>query len=145
MITTLYDVSPIVWRDCWGRRASARSWSRRRRTCPSCSPPPPSSRRRAQVCNSWEFLRVCVNLASVYRCDTGWQKFSGTQILLTLRWDLCRRARQVETLPGKAATCSEGIVKCFLRVPRLLGCTAAAILPKQARETFRKHIMKPSE
>ena len=29
---------------------------------------------------------------------TGWQKYSGTQILLTLRWDLRRKARQVETL-----------------------------------------------
>ena len=36
-------------------------------------------------------------------------------------------------LPGGAATCSEGFVKCFLRVPRLLCCTAAAMLPKQAR------------
>ena len=40
---------------------------------------------------------------------------------------------------GGVATCSEGFVKCFLRVPRLLGCTAAAVLPKQARGTFRKH------
>ena len=32
---------------------------------------------------------------------------------------------------------------CFLAVPRLLGCTAAAMLPKQARGTFRKHVMKP--
>ena len=39
---------------------------------------------------------------------------------------------------------SEGFVKCFLRVPRLLGCSAAAMLPKQARGTFRKHITKPS-
>merc|ERR1719264_913154 len=48
-------------------------------------------------------------------------------------------------LQGGAATCCEGFVKCFLRVPRLLGCTAAAMLPKQARGTFRKHITKPSE
>ena len=45
---------------------------------------------------------------------------------------LCRE------IPGGAATCSEGFVKCFMRVPRLLGCTAAAMLPKQARGTFRK-------
>ena len=38
-----------------------------------------------------------------------------------------------------------GFVKCFRRVPRLLGCTAAAMLPKQARGTFRKHTTKPSE
>ena len=38
-----------------------------------------------------------------------------------------------------------GFVKCFLRVTRLLGCTAAAMLPKQARGTFRKHVRKPSE
>ena len=48
-------------------------------------------------------------------------------------------------LLGWAATCSKGFVKCFPRVPRLLGCTASAMLPKQARETFRKHITKPSE
>ena len=36
-------------------------------------------------------------------------------------------------------------VKCFPRVPRLLGCTAAAMLPKQARGTFKKHITKPLE
>ena len=35
---------------------------------------------------------------------------------------------------GGAATCSEGFVNCFLRVPQALGCTAAAMLPKQARE-----------
>ena len=46
------------------------------------------------------------------------------------------------TVLGGAATCSEGFVKCFLRVPRVLGCTAAAMLPKQTRETFRKHITK---
>ena len=46
-------------------------------------------------------------------------------------------------VPGGAATCSEGFVKCFLRVPRLLGCTAAAMLPKQARGSFRKHVTKP--
>ena len=46
---------------------------------------------------------------------------------------------------GGAATCSGGFVKNFLRVPRLLGCTAGAMLPKQARGTFRKHITKPSE
>ena len=45
---------------------------------------------------------------------------------------------------GGAATCSEGFVKCFPRVPRLLGCTAAAMLPKQARGTIIKHITKPS-
>ena len=39
-------------------------------------------------------------------------------------------------------TCSEGFVQCFLRVPRLLGCTAAAMLPKQARETFIKPFAK---
>ena len=48
-------------------------------------------------------------------------------------------------LLGGAATCSEGFVKCFLRVPRLLGCTAAAMLPKQATGAFRKHITKPLE
>ena len=32
----------------------------------------------------------------------------------------------------------------FSRVPGSLGYTAAAMLPKQARETFRKHITKPS-
>ena len=48
-------------------------------------------------------------------------------------------------VPGGAATCSEGFVKCFPRVPRLLGCTAAAMLPKQARGTIIKHITKPSE
>ena len=41
-----------------------------------------------------------------------------------------------------AAACSEGFVKCFLRVPRLLGCTAAAMLPKQARGTFKKTYYK---
>ena len=46
---------------------------------------------------------------------------------------------------GGAATFSEGFVKCFPIVPRLLGCTAAAMLPKQARGTSRKHITKPSE
>ena len=51
------------------------------------------------------------------------------------------------TILGGAATCSVGFVNCFLRqrVPRAVGCTAAAMLPKQARETFRKHITKPSE
>ena len=49
------------------------------------------------------------------------------------------------TLLGGAATCSEGFVKFFLRVPRLLGCTAAAMLPKQAKGTFRTHITKHSE
>ena len=29
---------------------------------------------------------------------TGWQKYSGTQILLTWRWDLRHKAKQVETL-----------------------------------------------
>ena len=48
-------------------------------------------------------------------------------------------------LPGGAATCSEGFENCFLIVPRLLGCTAAAMLIKQARITFRKHVTKPSE
>ena len=43
---------------------------------------------------------------------------------------------------GGAATCSEGFVKCFLKVPQ---ATAAAMLPKQAKGTFRKHITKPSE
>ena len=33
----------------------------------------------------------------------------------------------------------------FREFPRLLGITAAAMLPKQARGTFRKHITKPSE
>ena len=49
------------------------------------------------------------------------------------------------SIPGGAATCSEGFVEFFLRVPRLLGYTAAAMLPKQARGTFRKHVTKPSE
>ena len=49
------------------------------------------------------------------------------------------------TLLGGAATCSEGFAKYFLRVPRLLGFIAAAMLPKQARGTFRKHVTKPSE
>ena len=40
------------------------------------------------------------------------------------------------TLLGGAATCPEGFVNCFLRVPRLLGYTAAAMLPKQARGTY---------
>ena len=40
---------------------------------------------------------------------------------------------------------ANGFVECFLRVPRLLGCTAAAMLPKKARGTFRKHVTKPSE
>ena len=48
-------------------------------------------------------------------------------------------------IPGGAATCSEVFIKCFLRAPRLLGCTAAAMLPKQARGTFRKHVTKPLE
>ena len=39
-------------------------------------------------------------------------------------------------LPGGAATCSEDFVKCFLRVPRLLGCTAAAMLPKARKGNF---------
>ena len=47
---------------------------------------------------------------------------------------------------GGEATCSEGFVKCILRVLRLLGLsTASAMLPKQARGAFRKHITKPSE
>ena len=33
----------------------------------------------------------------------------------------------------------------FREFPRLLGFTAAAMLPKQARGSFRKHITKPSE
>ena len=31
-------------------------------------------------------------------------------------------------------TCSEGFVQCFLRVPRLLGCTAAAMLPRPCKQ-----------
>ena len=33
--------------------------------------------------------------------------------------------------------------KGFVKFPWLLGCTAAAMLPKQARGTFRKHFTKP--
>ena len=33
----------------------------------------------------------------------------------------------------------------FSEFPRLLGCTAAGMLPKQARGTFRKHITKHLE
>ena len=40
------------------------------------------------------FSEPFLMLTAVY---TGWQKYSGTQILLTWRWDLGRRARQVET------------------------------------------------
>ena len=31
-----------------------------------------------------------------------------------------------------------GFVKCFLRVPRLLGCTAATLLPQQSKGNFLK-------
>ena len=49
-------------------------------------------------------------------------------------------------IPGGAATCSEGFEKCFLSVPRMLGCTTAAMMPKQASKgNFRKHVTKPSE
>ena len=54
------------------------------------------------------------------------------------RWDILYWSGQ-ELIPGGSATCSEGFVNCFLRVPRLLGWTAAAMMPKQARGTFRKH------
>ena len=33
----------------------------------------------------------------------------------------------------------------FWEFPRSLGCTAAAMLPMQAKGTFRKHVTKPSE
>ena len=45
-------------------------------------------------------------------------------------------------LQSGAATFSKGLVKCFLRVPQAV--TAVAMLPKQARGTFRKLITKPS-
>ena len=49
----------------------------------------------------------------------------------------------LDTVLGGAATCSEGFVKCFQRVPTLLGCTAATMLPKQAskgnlKKTYNK-------
>ena len=54
-------------------------------------------------------------------------------------------AFMIDYILGGVATCSEGFVQCFLRVPRLPACTAVAVQPKQARETLRKHITKPSE
>ena len=51
------------------------------------------------------------------------------------RRDLLYSMNQIQS---GTATCSEGFVTCFLRVPRLLGCTAATMLPKQVRGTFRK-------
>ena len=55
------------------------------------------------------------------------------------------QSQSTSGLQSGAATCSEGCVTCFLEFPRPLGCTAAAMLPKQAWATFRKHITKPSE
>ena len=46
-----------------------------------------------------------------------------------------------ERLQSGAATCERGFVKCFPRVPQAV--TAAAMLPKQARGTFRKHVTQP--
>ena len=66
--------------------------------------------------------------------------------MLTLNLKLRLTAKSTKTTTvGGAATCTEGFVNCFLRVPRLLGCTAAAMLPKQARGTYRKHATKPLE
>ena len=39
----------------------------------------------------------------------------------------------------------EVLLNVFSEFPRLLGCTAAAMLPQQARGTFRKLTTKPSE
>ena len=51
---------------------------------------------------------------------------SGTQLFLANK--LCECIYLMLYQVGRAATCSEGFVKCFLRVPRLLGCTAADML-----------------
>ena len=48
------------------------------------------------------------------------------------------------SLQSGAASCRRGFVfYVFWEFHRLLGCTAAAMLPKQARGTFRKHKTKP--
>ena len=49
---------------------------------------------------------------------------------------------------GGAATCFKGFVNCFLRVTQAVAlfCSSChAMLPKQAKETFRTHITKPSK
>ena len=55
----------------------------------------------------------------------------------SLRWLLALHYRVGRPLVPK--------VLFTLFFPRLLGCSVAAMLPKQARETFRKHIAKSSE
>ena len=52
-------------------------------------------------------------------------------------------ARGICLVPGGAATCSEGFFLFFSESSP--GSTEAAMLPKQTRGTFRKHITKPSE
>ena len=49
-------------------------------------------------------------------------------------------------VPGGAAPCSERFCKMLSESsPRLFDCTAATLLPQQARRTFRKRVTKPSE
>ena len=51
----------------------------------------------------------------------------------------------IKYTPG-GATCSQGIVKCFPRVTQAVGLHCSCMLPKQAGETLRKHVItKPSE
>ena len=68
-------------------------------------------------------------------------------ILIFPNFVLCQKSKLSfgRTLLVGAATCSEGFVICFLKVPHAyLGSMAAAVQPNSL-ETLRKHFTKPSE
>ena len=74
----------------------------------------------------WSVLDVALSPDSRHLIYTSWCDYSESNLCTGWGGHLFRRFHK----------------HFFWEFPRLLGCTAATMLPKQARRTFRKHITK---
>ena len=95
-------------------------------------------------CRGWRGRRT---LCLRRRRHSKWTTQRTLKTTMTTSRESGRRSRPVTQfyILGGAATCSEGFVICFLKVPiACLGSMAAAVQPNSLK-TLRKHFIKPPE